>query len=553
MKTSTGWFSFLLTCVGLFFPVSVRALDVSAYVQAMPLESKIGQLMMVGVAGTSVNEDIRLWVAERKAGGIAFFSRNLQEYTQIASLLHGVKTLQAHTDVPLFLAVDQEGGTVVRVKEGMSPLPSAMALGATHSVLMAYLAGQTVGSDLKKLGFNMNFAPVLDVNSNPSNPVIGVRALGGDPKWVAELGKWFVRGQREMGVVSVVKHFPGHGDTRVDSHFATPVVSSNVQQLKERELVPFATSITEGADVVMTAHIALPWVTGEKGTPASLSKRVVQSLLREDMDFNGIVLTDGIEMQAVVQSYGEGAAAVKALQAGADMVMVLWSDKAKEDVYEALMQAVQKGVLSMARIDASLERIVRVKQAYGLLDEAPVSQETTPPLKGPAQPNPVHQALMRKVAQAAVTVLYDHPKVLPLGRVKTKALLLAPDTALSRTLSHLEGVHWVKLHRNASRKQRMKAVAELQRRLPRVQNLWVVAENTMPLTLVQPLKKKHPHVQVLVAGMGSPYEAYKGSWIDTYVCAYSALPVAQQAMAEILLGEQPAKGSLPVHVLPMQE
>ena len=334
--------------------------DLETIIDAMSIEEKVGQLLLIGFSGKQVTPHIRRWVGERKVGGVAIFARNIESTEQIARFTRGIQSLTSRS-VPAFISLDQEGGNVIRLKDGATVLPGNMALGATRSTALSYVAGQALGTDLRRLGFNMNLAPVLDVNSNPRNPVIGIRSYGEKPELVGALGTWFVRGQQEAGVTGVAKHFPGHGDTQSDSHFAMPSIPTNIERLRNLELVPFERAIAAGLDAVMTAHIALPKVAEEPNLPATLSYKILTEELRERMGFEGIVITDGLEMQGIVEQYGAGTAAVRAILAGADMAMILWTNSKKEEVYRALIQAVKRGTITMDRLDQSVRRILRVK------------------------------------------------------------------------------------------------------------------------------------------------------------------------------------------------
>ncbi|MFY0573155.1 glycoside hydrolase family 3 protein [Cystobacter fuscus] len=236
-----------------------------------------------------------------------------------------------------FLALDQEGGNVVRVKDDVVVLPGNMALGATRSAQLAYAAGHAQAEDLRRLGFNMNTAPVLDVNLNPRNPVIGSRSYGDSIPLVSELGRAFVRGQQDAGLVTVAKHFPGHGATDADSHRALPVMLESREEVLA-QMEPFRAVIREGLDGLMTAHVAVPALTGDDA-PATVHPRVLRGLLRERLDFQGLVLTDELEMEPIAQRYGVGQAAVLAVNAGADMVLVPWHAEKKREVHAALLSA----------------------------------------------------------------------------------------------------------------------------------------------------------------------------------------------------------------------
>src|SRR5690606_667232 len=255
-------------------------------------------------------------------GGVILFARNIRDPVQVANLTRSLQQLAQSSGarIPLFIATDQEGGIVARLRSPAAVMPGAMALGAASSPELAYEAGRSTARQLLAVGINMNFAPVVDVNNNPANPVIGVRSFGEDPELVAELGAAFIRGQQEEGVISTAKHFPGHGDTDTDSHIALPRADHPRVRLDQVELVPFRAAIAAGVDAIMTAHVTFPSIDPTPGLPATLSHRVLTGLLREELGHEGLIVTDAMEMQAITANFGIAEAAVRAVEAVGDMV-----------------------------------------------------------------------------------------------------------------------------------------------------------------------------------------------------------------------------------------
>src|SRR5215469_13507668 len=264
----------------------------------MTLEKQIGQLLVAGFRGTTPSPEIIDLIRNYHVGGIILFSRNVQDAQQVLELTHSLQLIAktAGHATPLLIAIDQENGMVRRLGKGTTQFPGNMALGATGSEQVVYDVAQATGSELKALGINMNLAPVVDVNNNPANPVIGVRSFGEDPHQVARLAAAAVKGYRAAGVISDLKHFPGHGDTAVDSHLALPVISRTLEQLEAIELVPFSSGIEAGADSVMIAHISFPdmlgksaFYTQQEALPATVSPAIVRGLLREKLGFEGVL------------------------------------------------------------------------------------------------------------------------------------------------------------------------------------------------------------------------------------------------------------------------
>lgn len=519
--------------------------DVERILRSMSIEEKVGQLLFIGFGGTEANEHIRFWLQDRKVGGVALFSRNIVDLEQTARFtrqLHGL--VDGRT--PIFLSLDQEGGNVIRVKDGAMLLPGNMALGATRSPTLAYVAGRSLAIDLHLLGFNMNLAPVLDVNSNPRNPVIGVRSYGEKPELVADLGSWYVRGQQEMGVVAVAKHFPGHGDTHTDSHFAMPAISADLARLEQIELAPFARAMHVGLDAVMTAHIALPRVAEEPNLPATLSHNLITKILRGKLGFEGVVITDGLEMQGIIERFGSGRAAVLAIKAGADMPMILWTAKKKDEVYFSLLEAVKSGEISVERLDQSVRRILTVKARRGLFG---AQLEPLEAVLARGNRNPLHEAVASQIAREAVTLVRNHGDTLPVRGVRyRKVVVLAPPGPFAKRLAAEPNVTVVTTPYTPSREQRS---ADVDRTIQAARNadlLVVAAVNRYHVDMAKQLTRSLPGVPLAFVSFASPYYLEVLPDVDAYVCTYSYLDGPQLAAADAILGQAPMTGRLPITI-----
>ena len=341
---------------------------------AMTVEEKVGQLLIEGFEGTEIGDQATRLVQEYQVGGLILYGRNIAGAGQLVTLTNGLKALNGD-GIPLFLSIDQEGGGVDRMPPEVRRTPGAYCVGQTGSVPAAQSYGDVLAAECAAFGLNLDFAPVLDVWSNPGNTVIGQRAFSADARTVAGLGPAAARRMMDQGVIPAVKHFPGHGDTAVDSHVGLPVVDKSPEELEETELIPFRAAIqSAGTDgqvpAVMVAHILLTQLDPER--PASLSPAVVTGLLREELGFAGAVLTDDLTMGAVTQSYGLGEAAVLAVEAGCDILLVCHGQDSVPAVRTALLEAVASGRITAERLDESVYRILRLKTEYALTNE-PVS------------------------------------------------------------------------------------------------------------------------------------------------------------------------------------
>ena len=286
----------------------------------MSLEEKIGQMVIAGISGTSLQPEDEKLIKDYHVGGLIFYGNNLQTPEQTKQFVNRVKGINQSNQLPLFISVDQEGGRISRLP-GVKETPSNEKIGEMNDAKYAYKMGQTLGKDLKSLGFNLDFAPVLDINSNPNNPVIGDRSYGNNPSLVSKLGIQTMKGIQSEKIISVIKHFPGHGDTSVDSHVQLPVVTKGLSELQDLELVPFKKAIHEGADVVMVAHILLPKL--DDTYPAFDVEERDYGYSTKAVDFNGVVMTDDMTMGAVIQHFGIGEAAVDSILAGSDIILIV--------------------------------------------------------------------------------------------------------------------------------------------------------------------------------------------------------------------------------------
>ncbi|WP_346764013.1 beta-N-acetylhexosaminidase [Bacillus sp. BHET2] len=331
----------------------------------MSLDEKIGQLIIAGFSGTQEDARTKKLIQQYSVGGFIFFSTNLDGPQQTVQLLNNLKKDNENNPLPLFLSVDQEGGQVTRLPGGLINFPTNEKIGAMNDPDLSYEVGSILGKELKEYGFNLDFAPVLDINSNPSNPVIGDRSFGDNAPIVSELGIQTMKGIQSQGVISSIKHFPGHGDTAVDSHLELPIVNKSVQELEELELDPFKQAINSGADLVMVAHILLPKL--DRDNPASLSKNVID-LLRNKLHFDGAVITDDLTMKAITNNYGIGQAAVQSVIAGSDILLIAHDYEMIVEAIDSLRNAVRSGEISENRLDLSVRRIIELKQKYKLSD-----------------------------------------------------------------------------------------------------------------------------------------------------------------------------------------
>lgn len=332
-------------------------------VSSMSLEEKVGQLIHIGISGKTMRSGIESEIQKYHPGGVILFGINLGTANQVKELNNKLqKSSLKETGIPLLISIDQEGGRVVRLTH-ITQFPGAMAMGQTGQPGLARAVGFITASELKDFGFNLVLAPVLDINNNPQNPVINTRSYGSNTSTVTEMGLAYMEGVQMAGSIPVIKHFPGHGDTTVDSHHDLPTISRTLDQLKSKELIPFQEAINKNAPALMTAHILFPAL--DQKYPATLSSRILQDLLRKELNFNGLIFTDAMEMKAIADRYETGESAILAIEAGVDVLLLTAEGPNTRRMFESLIKAVKDGRISKQRIDESVKRQIYWKLRTG--------------------------------------------------------------------------------------------------------------------------------------------------------------------------------------------
>ena len=343
-------------------------------IKEMTLKEKLGQLVMVGLDGYSIDDNAKTFISSYKVSGFIFFSRNIESQQQSLELANSLKAFnEDNSNIPLLLGVDEEGGRVSRLPIQYKKLPTNQKIGSINNAEFSREIGEILGQQVNSLGLNLDFAPVMDIMSNPKNTVIGNRSFGNNADVVSSLGLSTHDGIKSQNVIPVIKHFPGHGDTTVDSHVGLPVVTKSLDQLSKLELLPFQAAINNGADVVMVSHILMQKLDSKY--PASFSKAIITDLLREKMGFKGVVITDDITMGAVTKNYTLGDMAVKSLQAGSDIILICHDFDKQIEVLNSIISAVKNGEISEQYIDEKVYRVLSLKEKYSVSNSPVASIE----------------------------------------------------------------------------------------------------------------------------------------------------------------------------------
>ena len=470
-----------------------------------------------------------------------------------------LNTLQRASRLPLLIAADFESGPGARIRESVA-FPGNMALGATDRELDAYEVGRVIATEGRAVGIQFDFAPVVDVNNNPLNPIINVRSFGENPQRVAALASAYIRGLREHGMLSAAKHFPGHGDTGTDSHIALPVVTASRARLDSVELVPFRAAVREGTDAVMTAHLAVTGLGGEGSPPATLSPFVVDTLLRHGLGFQGLVVTDALNMGAIVSRYGASQAAVMALEAGADILLMPADPKAAID---AVVDAVSRGDVSEARLDSSVARVLAAKARVGLFQSRLVDINRIAAAVGTAP----DVALAQDISQRSLVLVKDSLGMVPLPAARRRHLLVvsygneayrevggtfstsvrsAMDTLRTFRLWPASGpASFDSLRAEAAAAS---AVVFLAASQPTAWRPDAVDIPAPVAALIDSLAANG--APVAAVSLGSPYVLAQIPHVPAYVVAWTDNEITERALARALLGMSPITGKLPVTLPP---
>ena len=505
------------------------------------LEQKIGQLMLVGFDGTTLTPEFRAVIQQLHIGGVIFYDRNVASPQQVAQLNADLQAAaRANGDPLLFTAIDQEGGVVARLREdrGFTEFPGQMAVAATNDVENARRIARALADELNALGFNMDLTPDLDVNNNPDNPIISTRSFGADPARVATYGVAYIETLQRAGIIAIGKHFPGHGDTAIDSHAALPTVPHDRARLDAVELVPFRAAMRANVAGIMTAHITFPAIDPTPGLAATLSPRVLKGLVRDEMHYDGLIMTDELTMGALATSgYPAPRAAVAALRAGADVLLFQTGYAMHREAHAALVDAVKRGEIPEARVDEALRRVLRVKAQFGLMTK---DEGRTPEARVGLSET---RAISREVARQAVTLVRDEAQRVPL---KPNTPLLVVETG-AYGLGQRLGAMTLQAKAQPTPSEITMVVNAAEGRTVIVLTS-DVAKNRTQADLVNALLKAN--APLIVVAARSPYDLRAFPNAPTYLAIYGANPPMLDALAEVLTGKIPARGKLPVELKP---
>ena len=537
---------------------------------SLTLRQKVGQLMMPWVAGDYVAvgspefEEVRKWVQDDEVGGLVLSIGLPLSYAA------KLNELQSRARVPLLIASDMENGPGMRLgniyalpsmlpQGGGTVFPPVMALGATRSEDLAFKLGQVLGSEARAIGVHMAFGPVLDVNSNPLNPIINTRSFGENPELVSRLSQAYIRGARSMGLMTTGKHFPGHGDTDVDSHLDLPTIRADRAQLDSIDLPPFRNAVGAGIDGIMTAHIAVVGVEGPNAGPATLSHGFMTGILRDEMRFPGVLFTDAMVMGGVARRYGATEPLVMAVEAGADVLLMPHS---VPEAIATVVDAVKSGRLSESRIDASVRRILTAKARAGLRTGRLVDLNAVDRIVD----IPEHTRVADEIAERSITLAEDRQGLVPLAVDSSKKILaityadptdlVAGTTFNAELASRIPAIQTIRVDNRTSDAE----FAGLAARADSA-GVIVVSAYVSPREFAGSVGTQGgfaPFVEklalsgkpIIVISFGSPYLLNAFPSVSSYLLAWGGAPISQRAAALALVGEREIDGHLPISLPP---
>jgi len=535
---------------------------IQSKLQHITLEEKIGQLFIVHVYGKTPTDpnyetinlnsnrggkNFKEVIEKYHVGGVIYFNWTDNVLTpldaaQTNALSNGIQkiAMDQRMPIPLFVSTDQEGGIVQRLVSPGTVFPGNMALGATRSTDYAAKTAAILGTELKSIGVNMNFAPVADVNVNPANPVIGVRSFSEDPGLVSDMTVAQVGAYQNENMIATAKHFPGHGDTATDSHYGLPIITHDLETLHKIDLKPFKAAIDSGIDAIMTAHIVVP-ALDDSGLPATLSKPILTGLLREELGFKGLIITDSLGMSGANVVPPERVA-VEAFKAGAD---ILLNPPNVEVAYYGMLEAAKSGEISKKRIDESVYRILEAKLKRGLF-ENPYTDESAISNIGTAD----HLAAADEIANKSITLVKNENSVLPIKH-SDKIFVTGPSTGKPEMLSNLikaKGFdsYFYSTGASPTAVQINSAVLQAQQADKVIVTTYTANTNTAQQDLVNALLKTGK--PVIVAAIRNPYDLMAFPHVNAYLATYGDRDVSVKALERVLTGEFNPSGKLPVTI-----
>lgn len=504
----------------------------------LTLEEKVGQMFMCGIQDE--NHLLSL-INNLKVGGIIYFNRNVNDAKDALELSNKIKSI---SKIPLFISIDQEGGIVSRIKKNITEVSGNMAIAATNNKENAYKISKILAEELSQLGINMNLAPVVDINNNPNNPVINVRSYGENPNMVTDFGLKSLNGYKEKNIIAVAKHFPGHGDTDTDSHTLLPIVDYNENRLNNMELIPYKRMIPEGLDGIMVSHILFSKICNDN-KPATLSYDIITKLLKQKLNYKGLIITDCMEMQAITDNYGMEDAVIASILAGVDIIAISHTLDLQDKAIKAVIESVKNGVIDEDIINQAVNKILKYKKKYNITNVIK-DWEQVKDVVNTLENN----KLSKEISLSSITLVKDDNSLIPINKEdnnlfivpKIKSITMAEDSVDIDIYSEKKfDIIYYDLNLSDLDIKEIAIKADMYDKI--IFGSYNINLYNKQLNLFNTIKNDN----CILVSLRSPYDyIYISKKVSTYICCYEATKLAIDSLFKILFGEEKVKGSLPV-------
>lgn len=508
---------------------------------------KVGQLLMFGFDGTTVNDHAISLIRDYKIGNVILFARNCESPEQLFHLNQNLQKLALESiGIPLLISIDQEGGMVTRIFNGSTFFPGAMTIAATKNVDLAYQMGDLMGRELDLLGINMNLAPVLDVNNNYKNPVIGVRSFSDNPQIVTEFGLAFAKGLQNH-VIATAKHFPGHGDTHIDSHLGLPKIEHNATRLEQIELYPFKKAIDANIKAIMSSHIDFPYLT-EDGLPVTLSKKCLTSYLRDTLGYKGLLISDGMNMKAIEEHYGTVEASLMAVNAGINIVCVCHQIEDQIGARNRILNAIDQKELSLEVLDERVLKVLQLKSNLKKIDFNLKYQDIKDIVVNEDSKRKAYSVVRKAMTLVKGEILRLKEKSLFIGLLP-KATSEADDVdhpynVMYQIEKEIKGLKTLSFQMSPKNEE-INQIIEIAKAYDQV---IITSYNSniyqSQVDLIERLNTLNLDLHVIA--FRNPYDLYFVNSIKNYVCLYEYTPNSIKVLIEYLKGDLIPEGSIPV-------
>ncbi len=482
-----------------------RVLD--KMIKEMSIDEKIGQILMVGWNGNQITRNIKKMITQKKMGNIILLGRNYKSLKQLQNLNNNLQKLALKNKfkIPLLISTDQEGGTICHFKKNFTLFSGNMALGAINSKDLTYKVGLAIGNELKAVGVNLNLAPVLDILQNNKNNVIGTRSFSNNFKTVAALGLSFYLGQQKAGIISLAKHFPGHGSTINDSHKTLPINMKDIKQIKEVDIKPFKALINNNIPIIMTAHVAYPKITGSH-IPATLSSAINTKLLRKELKFKGILITDDLEMKGVTNKKRKiEKTVVLAFNAGCDILLVSHSYAYQLRAIKALKKAIKNKIISIQKLNKSVRRILTLKMNYFTIPMKKNILRVAHKLKIINSKKHLH--LQDKISQKSTSIFFNKQNTLPLNRQKSYLVLSSSSLLYKEIKKKVKNTVGVKIPYHPSIHKTKSFIKKIKHFTTRYKNIIIAYSDFNHHLIIDYFLKKRK--KVILCSLGTPFSPKK--------------------------------------------